>query len=171
MQTTVQQNGVGAETRTQTTTGRSESLSVERLLERTQEVYQASVVRSAAPEVVTAPSSDLLPYLDSRIGVAAEKTKLFTGFPIASWPPQKLIKKIVRRLAFPLFQPQIVFNEATRDSLRALRQHAAAQEMAAHEAQAHIARLQRQMDDLEARLSEAQAALSARDNESGIRLP
>lgn len=123
---------------------------VDALITRAQEMQ-----RFALPQIARAEGG-LIAQLDSQLHILNQKAKLFTGFPIPIWPPHKLIRKIVRRLAYPFFQPQIVFNLATRESLYTLRQSAAEQETTLREATRQIEELKSQIEELQARLARSE---------------
>ena len=83
--------------------------------------------------------------MEAHMFVVGEQARLYFRYHIPLWPLKMLIRKIVRRLVFPLLHPQTLFNEAARDALAELRQRSDRQEVALQQATTTIVELEHQV--------------------------
>lgn len=113
------------------------------------------------------PTQSYNPWLEQRVSVMTAMAKLFLGFPIPSWPPQLLLKKLVRRLVLPLFAPQVQFNTAARDVILEMRQRSEAQSAALEDAVQQIARLEEQIEVMSAEIEGLRPRANTRNGVSG----
>lgn len=77
-------------------------------------------------------------WMEERLRFVAEEARLYLRYHIPWWPPQMLVRKLVRRLFYPIVAPQIEWNEAVRDVLQETRHRNDRQRDALRDAQATI---------------------------------
>lgn len=136
---------------------------VNALIERMGVVYDASRVHQRSGV-----------RLAERLAVVRAKAGLYFRFAIPLWPPQFLLRKLVRRAILPLLMPQVEFNEAVRDVLQELSENSERQSHTYRQALVTILELEDSVTDLkeqvkvlQLQLEIAKASDNLKDNGNG----